>query len=343
MRQKPGDRRRAAGPAAAENGGRAGAGLARPLVTAMLLFVGIVMNLAAEAPIAAAAPRKARARVVSAARSYIGTPYLYGGMDRAGIDCSGLVSAAYADALGTPLPRDTRGLYAFVELIPREKLEPGDLLFFDTTDSLSHVGIYSGDGSFIHAASDGPRTGVIESSLSENYWSRHFVAAGRVLPPAGYYGIVLTAALMSEFGTSPVFRGLGLSLGAGFRIGQGELGLALRPAWDAGLGTGRIPLVLSFSLDRKLAFFAGPVWTLGSPALEWEGGLRNYAAAGGILATAGIVWTPVRFYAFGQDWGLCAQLEYDRYVAAPGEAESFWADLDARLSAGIGLSARWSF
>jgi probable lipoprotein NlpC len=132
----------------------------------------------------AQAVREARLRLISAAEKYRGTPYRYAGIDRNGLDCSGLVYVSFRDALGVSAPRNTTGLYAWVEKISAEQLQPGDLLFFKTGNSgkVSHVGIYTGDGRFIHSASEGPATGVIYSALDEKYWRRTYAGAGRALP-----------------------------------------------------------------------------------------------------------------------------------------------------------------
>jgi probable lipoprotein NlpC len=310
-----------------------------------LLSVALILGaaaLCAEAPIAVMAPRKARDRVVDSARSYLGTPYRYGGSTRSGIDCSGLVGAVYSESLGASLPRTARSLYAFIEAVPRKELEPGDLIFFNTTASLAHVGIYEGEDYFIHAASDGPRTGVIESSLAEDYWARRYAGAGRIVPPGSYLGLILTASLapcLGSGGSELSFRGAELSAGLSFRLFSLELGLAARPAYDAGLGVGRLPLVMTLSFDRQFSVFAGPALTLGSPRLDWEGSARDYEAQGGFLATAGLVWTPLRFRAAGRDWGIYGELVYDRYVPT-GEAANAGADLAAQLHAGFGLRLR---
>jgi probable lipoprotein NlpC len=307
-----------------------------------LLILGATA-LWAEAPIEVTAPRKARGRVVDSARSYLGTPYRYGGTGRSGIDCSGLVAAVYSESLGTSLPRTARSLYAFIESVPRKELEPGDLIFFDTTASIAHVGIYEGEDYFIHAASEGPRTGVIESSLSEAYWARCYAGAGRIVPPGRYLGLILTASLAPCFGLGDSgfsFRGAELSAGLSFRLFSLELGLAARPSYDASLGVGRLPLVITLSLDRAFSVFAGPALTLGAPSLDWKGEARGYEAQGGVLATAGIVWTPLRFRAAGQDWGLYGEIVYDRYVPTTGEAASANADLAAQVHAGFGLRLR---
>lgn len=175
---------------------------ARWLFAAWLLAAGAAFVMA-EAPVMVSAPKKARSRVVEAARSYSGCPYRLGGLDRSGIDCSGLVYRAYQDGAGADVPRSSRELYAFSERLTRDKLQPGDLVFFAATKIISHVGIYEGEGIFIHAASDGPRRGVIESSLSENSWARTYVGCGRLLPPSNYLGIIFDASLGPAILTIP--------------------------------------------------------------------------------------------------------------------------------------------
>lgn len=134
-----------------------------------------------------AAYREARARLLAAAGKYERTPYRYGGMDRRGLDCSGFVFLSFSDALGISVPRNAESLYSWVEKIPIDKAQPGDLVFFRTTGSgkISHVGILTGKGRFIHSASSGPKTGVIYSRLDEKYWARTYAGAGRALPATG--------------------------------------------------------------------------------------------------------------------------------------------------------------
>ncbi|MDR2607227.1 MAG: C40 family peptidase [Treponema sp.] len=130
------------------------------------------------------AARQARLALLSAADKYQGTPYRYGGTDRRGMDCSGLVIASFKDALGASVPRTAAGLYTWAEKIEELQLQPGDLVFFRTTSSksITHVGIYSGQGRFIHSASEGPKTGVIYSQLSESYWRGNYAGSGRAIP-----------------------------------------------------------------------------------------------------------------------------------------------------------------
>jgi len=137
-----------------------------------------------------AAYHEARSRLLAAAGKYERTPYRHGGMDRRGLDCSGLVFASFHEALGISVPRNAESLYSWVEKIPIDKAQPGDLVFFRTTggNRISHVGILTGEGRFIHSASSGPKTGVIYSRLDEKYWARTFAGAGRALPATGISG-----------------------------------------------------------------------------------------------------------------------------------------------------------
>ena len=124
-----------------------------------------------------------RSTMVTYAKGFIGVPYVYGGLDRKGIDCSGLIYTVARESIQLQLPRTVAALYGFVKVIPNNQKEAGDLVFFKTVgDKISHVGIYVGNNQFIHAASDGPNTGVILSSLNESYWKEHYFAVGQILP-----------------------------------------------------------------------------------------------------------------------------------------------------------------
>ena len=130
--------------------------------------------------------REARQKLLAYSKQFVGVPYQYGGASWSGMDCSGFTFTVANDALGIKLPRSTSGLYAAVRIIDDSEKEPGDLLFFKTVGSrISHVGLYLGNNQFIHAASDGPNTGVIISSLNESYWKRTYAGPGRFLPATG--------------------------------------------------------------------------------------------------------------------------------------------------------------
>lgn len=116
-------------------------------------------------------------RAAHYALSMKGTPYRYGGSTPAGFDCSGLVQYSYARA-GARVPRTTRGLWRASRAVPLARIRPGDLLFFNPEGKrFSHVGLYLGDGRFVHAPSSGRTVSV--ANLQQPYWRHHFAGARR--------------------------------------------------------------------------------------------------------------------------------------------------------------------
>jgi len=114
----------------------------------------------------------------------MGVPYVLGGSSRKGMDCSGFVYIAARDA-GISLPRTAAEMYAVSTRISDSERKIGDLVFFKVGSSVSHVGIYLGNNQMINAASDGPRTGVVISKLTEPYWQSHYFCAGRIINDSG--------------------------------------------------------------------------------------------------------------------------------------------------------------
>jgi len=113
---------------------------------------------------------------------WLGVPYRYGGNNRAGVDCSGLVLNAYQQVYTKKLYRSASEiLYGNCRKINRGKLREGDLVFFRVGEggrrSVNHVGIYLKDNRFVHASTS---AGVIVSSLDQPYYRKTWVAAGRV-------------------------------------------------------------------------------------------------------------------------------------------------------------------
>jgi len=115
------------------------------------------------------------------ALSLLDTPYSSGGRGPAtGFDCSGLVSHVYREAAGLPVRGSSADLGKKSRPVERAHIQPGDLLFFNTLGARhSHVGIYVGDGRFVHASN--PRTGVRVDQLSNRYYAQRFEGAGTLL------------------------------------------------------------------------------------------------------------------------------------------------------------------
>jgi cell wall-associated NlpC family hydrolase len=119
--------------------------------------------------------------LVSNALGFLGVRYKRGGNSAdTGFDCSGFVKATYEKTVGLILPRKASQQAAATEQIDKSELQPGDLVFFNTMRrAFSHVGIYIGEGKFIHAPKPGAEVRV--DDLGKSYWSRHFDGARRVL------------------------------------------------------------------------------------------------------------------------------------------------------------------
>ncbi len=110
--------------------------------------------------------------------SWIGTPYMYGGNSRSGVDCSAFTQSVYR-AVNIELPRTASQQAEASESVNPSELKFGDLLFFNTSGSgISHVGIFIGNGFFVHASSS---RGVVRESLSKEYYANRIVSAGRYL------------------------------------------------------------------------------------------------------------------------------------------------------------------
>lgn len=117
-----------------------------------------------------------REELVRTARSFLGVPYLWGGASAdAGFDCSGLTMTVY-QLNGFDLPRTSRDQFSTGQPVRKEALEKGDLLFFAPDgDKVSHVGIYAGQGQFIHASGKGKR--IRTDSLDQAYFRRTYLGA----------------------------------------------------------------------------------------------------------------------------------------------------------------------
>jgi len=136
--------------------------------------------LAQRPPPPPSTPRKLAARLADTALAYQGVRYRWGGNDPGtGFDCSGLIVYAARQSLGLKLPRRAIDLASQGRPVNRDRLQVGDLVFFNTLGRrFSHVGIYIGNDQFVHAPSTG---GVVRTAnLNGSYWTKRYNGARRL-------------------------------------------------------------------------------------------------------------------------------------------------------------------
>jgi len=147
---------------------------------ALLAEKGLVQRLGSQIQQAGNVMGIAASELVLNAMGFLGVPYKFGGNSaETGFDCSGFVRAVFEESVGKVLPRRADEQAAATQPIERTELKPGDLVFFNTMRrAFSHVGIYVGDGKFIHS----PRAGstVRLEDMRKSYWETRFNGARRV-------------------------------------------------------------------------------------------------------------------------------------------------------------------
>lgn len=111
-------------------------------------------------------------------QSWLGTPYRMGGMNRRGVDCSGLVVILYSGLFDLRLPRTTTALMQTGQGVKKNDLAAGDLVFFRPGSKIHHVGIYLGADEFVHSSTS---QGVIVSRINDDFWQRCYLMGRRVL------------------------------------------------------------------------------------------------------------------------------------------------------------------
>lgn len=116
--------------------------------------------------------------------SLIGTPYKFGGKSpETGMDCSGFVGHVFKQTTGMQLPASAEKISRNGQPVQSSELQPGDLVFFNTLNrAFSHVGIYLGENRFVHSTSSATGT-VMVSRMNDNYWSKRFDGARRLIKP----------------------------------------------------------------------------------------------------------------------------------------------------------------
>jgi len=144
------------------------------LISAILLLVTLASCVSLKTSGPGSGTREA---IVRSAKNQLDKFYAYGKQDKyEGFDCSGLAQYAYSEA-GIKIPRTVIKQYDQCYKVDRADLKPGDLVFFTTYASgATHVGIYLGDGKFIHSPTTGKKVDI--SDLSNAYWNKAFVGAG---------------------------------------------------------------------------------------------------------------------------------------------------------------------
>ncbi len=146
-------------------------------------------------------PDGVAAELVVRALALVDSPYRYGGRTPAGFDCSGFVGYVFTEAAGMVLPRRSEDIVRVGDPLERNSLVAGDLVFFNTLGRrYSHVGIYIGDGRFVHAPARGGRVRV--ERISDPYWRARYNAARRLGPiqPA----LVANSGLQAVTGTTAI-------------------------------------------------------------------------------------------------------------------------------------------
>jgi probable lipoprotein NlpC len=306
--------------------------------------------------------------VVEAAKKYIGTPYVYAGMSSRGVDCSGFILLSFNDALGvTGMPRSATGLHSWAEAIPIERVQPGDLLFFRTgsTNAITHVGLYVGDRRFLHAASAGSQTGVIYSSLDEQYYRNTYASAGRALSAASTSAIARLQrnterrSNNNSSGSSNLFVGAafaptwdfyrvsenlirGYTSQINFGIDFGEwltFGVELRPEYDGALGVFRIPLTLSWGHRDKVRFFLGPTLSIGDAEFYFKDNYRYYYGGTSWLGTVGITYAPFTLKIANNQFAPYIEGVWQSYFRREDIKPHFASDFTACIRISTGL--RW--
>jgi cell wall-associated NlpC family hydrolase len=131
--------------------------------------------------------------LVVTAMAFLGVPYRRGGIDaETGFDCSGFVRSMYERTVGLVLPRLAKDQAAATQPIDKDQLQPSDLVFFNTMKrAFSHVGIYVGEGKFIHSPKPGAQVRL--ENMQASYWAHRFDGARRVIkaPPEEFQQLQL--------------------------------------------------------------------------------------------------------------------------------------------------------
>ncbi len=126
----------------------------------------------------ASAAKANKVKLETQYQRYKGITYKYGGTDKRGFDCSGFTKTVYSNAFNIQLPRTTAEMSKLGRKVSKNKLKPGDLVFFRPSRKYRHVGIFIGNNAFIHSSTS---KGIIKSKLDNVYWKKKYRFAKRIL------------------------------------------------------------------------------------------------------------------------------------------------------------------
>lgn len=149
----------------------------------------VALALIATIHVASVAAVDVHREIIAPAQQYVGAGYCHGGTDLPCFDCSGFVRNVYLP-ISPEIPRISNDMARYGELVERSNLRAGDLVFFTTgtrRDVVTHVAIYMGQDSIIHAISDGPNRGVTVTPLSARYWRTRYHSAEGEFHGTGEY------------------------------------------------------------------------------------------------------------------------------------------------------------
>lgn len=307
----------------------------------------------------------ARNSMISHSKQFVGVPYVLGGVSKEGMDCSGLIYTVARESIGLQLPRTVAALYGFVRIIPNSQKEPGDIVFFKTVgDKISHAGLYIGNNQFIHCVSDGPNTGVILSSLSENYWKNAYYSVGQILPATKanvssseeknssltstdktsnssfISKIEIDSSVFfnwnffnaSQFLLNP--RGASIQVHAKYTNGVVWPGIGIGIAFEPKMKITQIPIIFSISLNKYVRLYAGPVFTIGTPILLGDSEEISASIFPGIM---GVSWQTDNLKIGNFGVAFTQDISYTIFNNSEGAALNPFHSLAAGLSFSTGF------
>lgn len=320
-----------------------------------------------------------RKKFVEEAKKYVGCPYEYGSIGPDTFDCSGLIYYTAKVATGTQLPRTAKAIYNFCRKVPDKEREMGDLLFFKTTDSgtISHVGIYIGNNQFISAISDGPNTGVIVSSLNQDYWKGKYVSCGQFIKASQIFleddyeeevvklekekekvakkkeakksgsfvdDLVFDATTCVNWSLFSMnqfmlqYRGIDVQTTARYTGCLLEPGLGFCFRFNTGLGLFQMPVLFTATVNEYFRFYAGPVISFGRQGVL--SGTDKTVSPSFFPGIIGIAITTPSFDVAGVKLQIVQDISYTVFNNTDNSALSFLESLSAGfvMSTGIKVS-----